>query len=249
MLVDNTVTISGPKSDLCVEMIETNSCYRSNFQGRQIFYQTVIVEEGGQDGKDTPSTVTSLHVKCSRPTILGNHTIARRNILPEGFQEECSVDPYLFENFNTVDGDFLTAKFKAFKFPDSTYVQFKGTVNVCLDKCKGVECSAGQIGYGRRKREVSSLPADPNKIFEITITSILKFGDEEIEVVKNDLKFLNDKKLFVADQLREKVYHSEEDPSHLRIEEEYITAESGSVSIALTSWLVATLATIYRLFV
>ncbi|KAI4467003.1 hypothetical protein MML48_2g00007840 [Holotrichia oblita] len=294
--------------------------------GRQIFYQTVIVEEGGQDGKDTPSTVTSLHVKCSRPTILGNHTITRRNILPEGFQEEdvqvieeytssapkpelgvgvrqggklvtgelnvspgtplqmeiylskvsapiygllvtmmqvtdtktqeetiiyngCSVDPYLFENFNTVDGDFLTAKFKAFKFPDSTYVQFKGTVNVCLDKCKGVECSAGQIGYGRRKREVSSLPADPNKIFEITITSILKFGDEEIEVVKNDLKFLNDKKLFVADQLREKVYHSEEDPSHLRIEEEYITAESGSVSIALTSWLVATLATIYRLFV
>lgn len=44
----------------------------------------------------------------------------------------------MFENFNTIDGDFLTAKFKAFKFPESTYVQFKGTVNVCLDKCKGV---------------------------------------------------------------------------------------------------------------
>lgn len=50
----------------------------------------------------------------------------------------CSVDPYLFENFNTVDGDFLTAKFRAFKFPESTYVQFRGTVNVCLDKCQGV---------------------------------------------------------------------------------------------------------------
>jgi hypothetical protein len=50
----------------------------------------------------------------------------------------CSVDPYLFENFNTVDGDFLSAKFRAFKFPDSSYVQFRGTVNVCLDKCKGV---------------------------------------------------------------------------------------------------------------
>jgi len=48
------------------------------------------------------------------------------------------VDPYLFENFNTVDGDFLTAKFRAFKFPESTYVQFRGTVNVCLDKCRGV---------------------------------------------------------------------------------------------------------------
>lgn len=48
------------------------------------------------------------------------------------------MDPYLFENFNTVDGDFLNAKFRAFKFPESTYVQFRGTVNVCLDKCKGV---------------------------------------------------------------------------------------------------------------
>jgi hypothetical protein len=51
------------------------------------------------------------------------------------------VDPYLFENFNTVDGDFLSAKFRAFKFPESTYVQFKGTVNVCLDKCRGVSSS------------------------------------------------------------------------------------------------------------
>lgn len=59
----------------------------------------------------------------------------------------CSVDPYLFENFNTVDGDFLTAKFKAFKFPESTYVQFKGTVNVCLDKCKGVSKHSNAVGF------------------------------------------------------------------------------------------------------
>lgn len=54
------------------------------------------------------------------------------------FHFRCSADPYLFENFNTVDGDNLVAKFRAFKFPESTYVQFKGTVNVCLDRCKGV---------------------------------------------------------------------------------------------------------------
>lgn len=48
------------------------------------------------------------------------------------------MDPYLFDNFETVDGDFLAAKFKAFKFPESNYVQFKGTVSVCIDKCKGV---------------------------------------------------------------------------------------------------------------
>jgi hypothetical protein len=56
------------------------------------------------------------------------------------------VDPYLFENFNTVDGDFLSAKFRAFKFPESTYVQFKGTVNVCLDKCRGVSSSGENQG-------------------------------------------------------------------------------------------------------
>lgn len=50
----------------------------------------------------------------------------------------CSVDPYLFENFNTLDGDRLTAKFKAFKFPETNFVLFRGTIDVCLDTCLGV---------------------------------------------------------------------------------------------------------------
>lgn len=86
----------------------------------------------------------------------------------------CSVDPYLFENFNTVDGDLLTAKFRAFKFPESTFVQFRGTVNVCVDRCKGVFCQ-GQIAYGRRRREISeNQSADPNKIYEVTMTTFIK---------------------------------------------------------------------------
>ena len=50
----------------------------------------------------------------------------------------CSVDPYLFENFATSDGDYLRAKFRAFKFPESSFVLFRGTVNVCLDTCQPV---------------------------------------------------------------------------------------------------------------
>ena len=50
----------------------------------------------------------------------------------------CSVDPYLFENFGTSDGDYLRAKFRAFKFPESSFVLFRGTVNVCLDTCQPV---------------------------------------------------------------------------------------------------------------
>ncbi|KAF7278522.1 zona pelucida superfamily protein qsm [Rhynchophorus ferrugineus] len=154
----------------------------------------------------------------------------------------CSVDPYLFENFNTVDGDHLVAKFRAFKFPDSTYVQFKGTVNVCLDKCKGIECSDGQIGYGRRKREVSALPADPNKIFEITITSFIKVnydgdgGETFEEIVKNQTKMYNNKKLIVGNQLSEDVryYKTMNDEPHLvqelKEEQKYtsIVAENSS---------------------
>lgn len=76
----------------------------------------------------------SLIVKNSKAQLYSLH----ENINVCSFVYRCSMDPYLFENFNTVDGDFLTAKFRAFKFPESTYVQFKGTVNVCLDKCRGV---------------------------------------------------------------------------------------------------------------
>lgn len=94
------------------------------------------------------------------------------------------MDPYLFENFNTVDGDTLTAKFRAFKFPDSTFVQFRGTVNVCLDKCKGVQCSNGQIGYGRRKREIPQ-SADPNKIYEVSMTAFIQVDGDPKDLDKS----------------------------------------------------------------
>lgn len=110
----------------------------------------------------------------------------------------CSVDPYLFENFNTVDGDFLNAKFRAFKFPESTYVQFRGTVNVCLDKCKGVQCSNGQMGYGRKRRETTT---DPNKVYEISTTTFIKVNNDE-SADKSEVSHLeqNLKQLQIANQ-------------------------------------------------
>lgn len=84
------------------------------------------------------------------------------------------MDPFLFDNFNTVDGDFLTAKFRAFKFPESTFVQFRGTVNVCLDNCKGVQCSNGKIGYGRKRRSITAAAPDLNRVFEVSLTTFIK---------------------------------------------------------------------------
>ncbi|XP_037941126.1 uncharacterized protein LOC119674074 [Teleopsis dalmanni] len=109
----------------------------------------------------------------------------------------CTVDPYLFENFNTIDGDVLNAKFKAFKFPDSSYVQFRATVNVCLDKCLGTQCSNGQIGYGRRRRDTSeALSAttlmDTNKVYEISLATFIKINDIE-GVNRNEVLQLEEK--------------------------------------------------------
>uniref|UniRef100_A0A0A1XIK0 Linoleate 9S-lipoxygenase n=3 Tax=Zeugodacus cucurbitae TaxID=28588 RepID=A0A0A1XIK0_ZEUCU len=108
----------------------------------------------------------------------------------------CTVDPYLFENFNTIDGDTLSAKFKAFKFPDSSYVQFRATVNVCLDKCLGTQCSNGQIGYGRRRRDTTELLAqglmDTNKVYEISLAMFIKINDIE-GVNRNEVLQLEEK--------------------------------------------------------
>ncbi|XP_068621890.1 uncharacterized protein qsm [Battus philenor] len=112
----------------------------------------------------------------------------------------CSVDPYLFDNFVTTDGDVLAAKFKAFKFPDTTYVQFRGTVTVCLGKCQGIECSNGAIGYGRKRRSVAS-SADSNKVYEVSLTTFIKVDwsdpnaardSEYLSLLKN-LKVANQK--------------------------------------------------------
>lgn len=96
--------------------------------------------------------------------------------------QRCTVDPFLFENFYTEDGDLLRAKFKAFKFPESNFVLFKGVVNVCLDRCNSVECANGQLGFGRRRRrDVASDGADveQQRLYEVSMSTIIRFeGDE-----------------------------------------------------------------------
>lgn len=112
------------------------------------------------------------------------------------------MDPYLFENFDTVDGDRLMAKFRAFKFPDTTYVQFRSTVNACVDKCQGIKCSNGQIGYGRRKRDVMQSP-EPNKVFEISKTTFIRVSGEPATAQDEGI-LINDIYLFLSPQSHHK---------------------------------------------
>lgn len=92
----------------------------------------------------------------------------------------CSIDPYIFANFETEDeGKSLSAKFRAFKFPESNYVLFVGTVNVCLKSCQGVQCGEGQVGFGRKRRSYDLLPFDPNKVFEAELTAFVRVGESD----------------------------------------------------------------------
>lgn len=42
-----------------------------------------------------------------------------------------------------------------------------------------MECSNGQSGFGRRRREVKAMAPDPNKLFEVTLTTFIKVDYEE----------------------------------------------------------------------
>lgn len=120
----------------------------------------------------------------------------------------CSTDVYLFENFETTTGDKVSAKFRAFKFPETNYVLFRGTVDVCLDKCEGIICSNGQQGYGRKRRDINSNPADPNKIYEVSMMTFLK-----VEQSPNGIKV--DIAEGLSEVERDIVRAAGEDPIHL----------------------------------
>lgn len=105
----------------------------------------------------------------------------------------CSIDPYIFGNFQSLDGgDALTAKFRAFKFPDANYVLFVGTVSVCIQQCRGVPCGNEQLGYGKRRRRSipQDLPEDKNKLYEVEMTTFLKveFSPEHFTLNKGSLE-------------------------------------------------------------
>lgn len=103
----------------------------------------------------------------------------------------CSVDPYLFSNFELQSDNRVAAKFRAFKFPESSFVLFIGTVKICVGPCQGIPCSNGELGYGRKRRDLTSFDQrDPNQIFEITMTTILKVDQSEQAPVSKGSTFI-----------------------------------------------------------
>ena len=84
------------------------------------------------------------------------------------------MDPYLFENFNLTSTNSLKSKFRAFKFPNTLYVQFKINVEICLKRCPAPLCVASKLERLRQRRETNELAHDH---YEVSIGLIMKFGD------------------------------------------------------------------------
>lgn len=123
----------------------------------------------------------------------------------------CTVDPVLFENFLTEDGDLLRAKFQAFKFPETNFVLFKGIVRVCLDRCTGVRCSNGQVGFGRKKkRSLDEESAAQQQVYEVSMSTIVKVGDEKTDVIVKDSQGRAKETFFSEEAVISEIYHPDE---------------------------------------
>lgn len=86
----------------------------------------------------------------------------------------CSIDTYIFGNFkHNPDDQSLRAKFKAFKFPESNFVRFVGTVNVCIKQCTEANCSGG-----RRKRAlIAANGSSKDEKLVMTVSTVLRIAD------------------------------------------------------------------------
>ena len=122
-----------------------------------------------------------------------------------------------------------------------------------------MECSDGQIGYGRRRRAIASNPNSPNGLFEITITSFIKVGYEDgagnlEEIVENQTRIYNNKKLIVGNQMTDRRVYKTVDDNNLKSleskeERSYtsIVAESSSSGRNFDLTIISLLA-LFRLF-
>ncbi|XP_065203536.1 neurogenic locus notch homolog protein 1-like [Planococcus citri] len=68
----------------------------------------------------------------------------------------CATDPSIFSEWEyNKDTHLLTAKFSAFKFPNSDDLTFQCKIRVCLGQCQPVNCGGYNAFGRRRKRQIS----------------------------------------------------------------------------------------------
>lgn len=70
-----------------------------------------------------------------------------------------------------------------------------------------MDCSNGKVGFGRKRREISGIPPDPNKVFEVSMTTFIKV-DYKSEMARekgknNVFMFISNTIVFIAEKASE----------------------------------------------
>merc|ERR1712241_763385 len=76
----------------------------------------------------------------------------------------------------------------------------------------GVQCSNGQVGFGKRrkKRNLDDSPAEIQRVYEVSMSTIVKVGDETTDIIVKDSQG-NRKETFVSEEaIISEIYHPEE---------------------------------------
>ena len=69
-----------------------------------------------------------------------------------------------------------------------------------FSRCQ-VQCSNGQVGFGKRrkKRNLDDSPSEIQRVYEVSMSTIVKVGDETTDVIVKDSKG-NRKETFVSEE-------------------------------------------------
>ncbi|XP_046811110.1 uncharacterized protein LOC111677806 [Lucilia cuprina] len=112
----------------------------------------------------------------------------------------CTVDPYLFENFNLTNKKSLKSKFRAFKFPNTAFVQFRANVKICLQNCAQPQCIGSNSKQSRKRRHLNN---PPKHFYEMLTSFVIKLNEThqsneaELQQLQNHVQLLHTKNLHI----------------------------------------------------
>ncbi|KAI8117474.1 hypothetical protein CVS40_10652, partial [Lucilia cuprina] len=112
----------------------------------------------------------------------------------------CTVDPYLFENFNLTNKKSLKSKFRAFKFPNTAFVQFRANVKICLQNCAQPQCIGSNSKQSRKRRHLNN---PPKQVYEMLTSFVIKLNETyqsneaELQQLQNHVQLLHTKNLHI----------------------------------------------------
>merc|ERR1712029_821913 len=164
-----------------------------------------IVDENGNDISGTRlGQALFIRIELDGDSIFD--IFARNLVAKSGLDEEeivllddrgCPSDPVFPGLEKDNDTGALLGKFEAFKFSDTTVVNFEVNVQFCQEKCNPVDCGNGVQSYGKRKKRQAD---HANILYRINPDKIIYDPNLQQDVLLNETPLR--KQIFVDPGIR-----------------------------------------------